>query len=63
MKLFFTDKTFLPKQIKKMWKKTDLGGSDSEVIVPGDRVRMLRTKGPFDKGEGLEGRSVNVAKS
>ena len=53
------------KQIKKMWKKTDLGGSDSQVVVPGDRVRMLSTKGPFRKGyEGhWKEEVVNVART
>ena len=40
------------KQIKEVWKKDKKNSqrSDSEVIAPGDRVRMLRTKRPFDKG-------------
>ena len=62
--VFYRQDVPTEKQIKKMWKKTDLGGSDSEVIVPGDRVRMLRTKGPFDKGYEGHWREevVNVAK-
>ena len=53
-------------QIKAVWKnKTDARRSDTDVIAPGDRVRMLRAKGPFDKGyEGnWKEEVVNVAKT
>lgn len=39
------------KQIDEIWKKKKKTKTSAvDVIAPGDRVRMLRTKGAFDKG-------------
>ena len=53
------------KQIERLWKKTARPADTQSLIAPGDRVRMLRSKGAFDKGyEGnWKEEVVNVAKT